>query len=110
MLFLKKIYLLSIFTSCLFIALLQQVGFINIIIYFLISYIGMNYIHCYYYGNCVSSIYLFLFIYIFFNIIYLVFYEIIDYLLPSDHKIFSKEPVFKKNIKYIKFFDSYIKI
>lgn len=110
MLFEKKIYLLSVLISSLFITLTQQAGFINISIYFLICYLGMGYIHCNYYGNCIFNIYLFLFLYIFFNILYIVFFYIFDIIIPKDNKLLFQQTIFKKNKKYIYGLDKYIKI
>ena len=110
MLFEKKIYFLSILISCFFITLTQQVGFINIGIYFIICYLGMGYIHCNYYGNCIFNIYLFLFLYIFFNILYIVFFYIFDIIIPKENKLLFHQTIFKKNKKYIYGLDKYIKL
>ena len=106
----KKIYLLSVLISSFFIVLTQDVGFINIIIYFLMCSLGMNYIHCNYYGRCFFNIYMFIFLFIFFNIIYVVFFYIFDIIIPANSKLLLQQTAFKKNKKYIYQFDKYIKI
>lgn len=104
----QKIYLLAILTSSFFICLMNKVGFVNILIYFMISFLGMSYINCYYYGKCYNGIYLFIGLYIFFNIIYLVFYQIFEVIIPKHSKVLLKQTTFKQNRKYINLLDEII--
>ena len=70
----------------------------------------MSYIHCNYYGGCILNIYIFLCLFIFFNIIYIVFFYIFDIIIPKHSKILLSQSTFKKKKKYINILDPYIKV
>lgn len=96
----NRVFFLFILISCLIISLKEKVKLNVLATYFVISILLIPTFTCFIDGNCYSNVYLLIIAYIIANILFFIFYDVIQKQLPKTFKKLknneSKENIYKE--------------
>jgi len=96
----NKVFFLFILISCLFISLKKKVELYVLGTYFVISILLIPTFTCFIDGNCYSNVYLIIIAYVIANILFFIFYDVIQKQLPKTFKKLknneSRENIYKE--------------